>query len=44
MNKFLKFNKLIEIGKVFKVYASYLIALEYFDKFRKAEIIQITYE
>ena len=32
MNKFLHFNELIEIGKVFKDCESYLIALEYFDK------------
>ena len=32
MNKFLQFNELIEIGKVFKDCESYLIALEYFDK------------
>ena len=32
MNKFLQFNELIEIGKIFKDCESYLIALEYFDK------------
>ena len=33
MNKYLKFNELIELGKVFSDYEAYLISLEYyFDK------------
>ena len=32
MNKFLKFNELIELGKVFSDCEAYLISLEYFDK------------
>ena len=32
MNKFFRFNKFIELGKVFSDCEAYLIALEYFDK------------
>ena len=32
MNKFFKFNELVEIGKIFCDCEAYLIALEYFDK------------
>ena len=32
MNKFFKFNKCVELGKVFKDCEAYLIALENFDK------------
>ena len=32
MNKFFKFNKYVELGKVFKDCEAYLIALENFDK------------
>ena len=32
MNKFLKFNELIELGKVFSDCEAYLISLEYLDK------------
>ena len=32
MNKFLKFNELVEIGKIFLDCEAYLIALEYFNK------------
>ena len=31
MNKFLKFNEYIELGKIFKDCEAYLIALEHFD-------------
>ena len=32
MNKFFKFNELVEIGKIFRECEAYLIALEYFNK------------
>ena len=32
MNKFFKFNELVEIGKIFRDCEAYLIALEYFNK------------
>ena len=32
MNKFFKFNELVEIGKIFLDCEAYLIALEYFNK------------
>ena len=31
MNKFFKFNEYVELGKVFKEFEAYLIALEHFD-------------
>jgi len=32
MNKFFQFNEFLELGKLFKKYKAYLIALEYFNK------------
>ena len=44
MNKFFKFNELVEIGKIFLECEAYLIALEYCDKAIALSYLQINKE